>query len=77
MTNDELMALVEQLDWNCDPKPSPYQYRAWRVLLREPADAVLPLLRIYEAKLRTYKGFYPYSYTRAYERCVADGTTNI
>lgn len=77
MTNEEIASLAEQLDWNCDPNPSPYQWRAWRKLLTLTAEQALPVLRVIEGRMRSYKGFFPYSYARAFERCKATNTSNL
>ena len=77
MNTEEIAALAEQLDWNCDPNPSPYQWRAWRKLLTLTAEQALPMLRDMEARMRSYKGFFPYSYARAFERCKATNTSNL
>ena len=75
--NDPL-ALIELLDWNLDPRPSPYQRNAWLSLLSMPEDTVLPLLRETRAKLMAQDAsYYPYNYEAAFIRCKITNKTNL
>lgn len=75
---NDALALIELLDWNCDPRPSPYQRNAWLSLLSTPEDTVLPLLRETRAKLMAQDAsYYPYNYAAAFIRCKATNKTNL
>lgn len=63
MNTEQIKALAEQLDWRADPRPSPYQVEAKRILLSLPPQDTLPVLRQMEAEMRQTPGFCPYSYS--------------
>jgi hypothetical protein len=75
---NEALALIDLLDWRCDPRPSPYQRNAWLSLLEMPSETVLPLLREYRTKLMAQDANYcPYNYEAAFIRCKATNKTNL
>ena len=77
-TMNDPLALIDLLDWNCDPHPSPYQRTAWLRLLEMPSETVLPLLEAFRAGLvKRNANYYPYNYERAFIRCKATNKTNL
>lgn len=78
MSTPSIPELIELLDWNCDPRPSPYQRNAWLSLLSLPSESVLPLLSEKRAHLMEQDAnYYPYNYERAFIRCKATNKTNL
>jgi hypothetical protein len=76
MNANQILSDAKLLDWNCDPKPSPYQQWAWQRLLSCEASAVLPVLESME-KQQSKNGYCPFSYAHAWQRCKASNTTNL
>jgi hypothetical protein len=61
--NEHIKSLVEKLDWRADPRPSPYQKRAWEELVTLPRESVKQALQEYSETLRKDNpSFYPYNY---------------
>lgn len=62
---EEIKSLVEKLDWRADPKPSPYQKKAWETLLTFPRAEVAAALKEFKEELvRNCPSFWPYDYER-------------
>jgi hypothetical protein len=63
--NQEILSLVEKLDWRADPKPSPYQHKAWDALQSFPKQEVKAALEKFAQDLRLEcPGFFPFDYAR-------------
>jgi hypothetical protein len=63
--NQEILSLVEKLDWRADPKPSPYQHKAWDALQSFPKDEVKAALEKFAQDLRAdCPQFFPFDYAR-------------
>lgn len=62
-TKNTLAALALSLDWNTDPRPSPYQRDAWAALVAH-ADraAVLEVLESARQKMLEIPSYVPYNY---------------
>lgn len=61
--NEHIKSLVEKLDWRAEPRPSPYQKRAWEELVALPRESVKRALEEYSETLtRDNPSFYPYNY---------------
>lgn len=62
-TNNTLAALALSLDWNTEPRPSPYQVQAWETL-KAHADraAVLKVLESTRQQMQKIPSYVPYNY---------------
>lgn len=71
MKTKTLAELAALLDWNAEPRPSPYQVDAWNALKGHPdrAAAVSTLREEMERqKAENGPSYFPYNYARKLER---------
>ena len=62
-TNNTLAALALSLDWNTEPRPSPYQVQAWETLkAHDDRAAVLEALESTRQKMLEIPSYVPYDY---------------
>jgi hypothetical protein len=60
-----ILSLVKKLDWRAEPKPSPYQERAWAELQTFPKQEVKDALEKFAQELRfNCPEFFPFNYSR-------------
>jgi hypothetical protein len=66
MKTEIILSLVKKLDWRAEPKPSPYQERAWAELQNfEEKQEVKDALERFAQELQlNCPGFFPFNYAR-------------